>query len=172
MAIEQPNFKILSSKNGIEVRDYDEYWVAECLIDNVDDLNAASSRAFGSLFNYISGANSTSQKIAMTSPVQQIPSESGWLVSFVVPKDVSLGDIPVPANSSIAIRKIEAGKYAALQYSGLWNDKKFESKSSELLKACAANGLSVVGAVSSAVYNPPFMPPFLRRNEVLVRLDS
>jgi hypothetical protein len=108
----------------------------------------------------------------MTSPVQQIPSESGWLVSFVVPKDVSLGDIPVPANSSIAIRKVEPGKYAALQYSGLWNDKKFESKSVELLKACEANGLTVVGAVSSAVYNPPFMPPFLRRNEVLVRLDS
>ena len=171
MAIEQPTYKVLSSKNGIEVRDYDEYWVAECHVANVSDLSEASSRAFGRLFNYISGENSASQKIAMTSPVQQIPAETGWKVSFVVPKDVSLGEIPVPANSSISIRKVEAGKYAVLQYSGLWNDKKFAAKSAELLNACSASGLSVTGPVSSAVYNPPFMPPFLRRNEVLVRLS-
>jgi hypothetical protein len=42
MAIEQPTYKILSTKNGVEVRDYDEYWVAECRVDDVDDLNAAS----------------------------------------------------------------------------------------------------------------------------------
>ena len=172
MAIEQPSYKVLSSKNGIEVRNYDEYWVAECHVANVSDLSEASSRAFGRLFNYISGDNSASQKIAMTSPVQQIPAETGWKVSFVVPKDVSLGQIPVPANSSISIRKVEAGKYAVLEYSGLWNDKKFAAKSAELLNACSASGLSVTGPVSSAVYNPPFMPPFLRRNEVLVRLEA
>ena len=172
MAIEQPTYKVLSSKHGIEVRDYDEYWVAECHVVNVSDLSEASSRAFGRLFNYISGDNSASQKIAMTSPVQQIPAEVGWNVSFVVPKDVSLGDIPVPANSSISIRKVEAGKYAVLEYSGLWNDKKFAAKSAELLNACTLAGLSVTGPVSSAVYNPPFMPPFLRRNEVLVRLEA
>lgn len=170
MAIEQPTYRVLQAMNGIEVREYDEYWVAECRVDNVSDLSMASSRAFGRLFNYISGDNSASQKIAMTSPVQQIPSESGWLVSFVVPKDVSLGDIPVPANSSISIRKVEAGKFATLQYSGLWNDKKFLAKSQELLEVVEKLGLTIDGPVSSAVYNPPFMPPFLRRNEVLVRL--
>lgn len=172
MAIEQPTYKILSTKNGVEVRDYDEYWVAECRVDNVDDLNAASSRAFGRLFNYISGDNSESQKIAMTSPVQQIPSETGWLVSFVVPKDVAVGDIPVPSNATISIRKIDGGHYAALQYSGLWNDKKFLAKSQELLEIVKTLGLTADGSVSSAVYNPPFMPPFLRRNEVLVRLAN
>jgi hypothetical protein len=172
MAIEQPTYKILSTKNGVEVRDYDEYWVAECRVDNVDDLNAASSRAFGRLFNYISGDNSESQKIAMTSPVQQIPSETGWLVSFVVPKDVAVGEIPVPSNSTISIRKIDGGRYAALQYSGLWNDKKFLAKSQELLEIVKTLGLTADGSVSSAVYNPPFMPPFLRRNEVLVRLAN
>lgn len=171
MAIEQPTYKVLSSKNGIEVRNYDDYWVAECRVDNVADLNLASNRAFGRLFNYISGENSASEKIAMTSPVQQIPSESGWLVSFVVPKDVSARAIPVPLGSSISIRKVDGGQFAALRYSGLWNDKKFAEKSAELLDACSALGLSVSGPVSSAVYNPPFMPPFLRRNEVLVRVS-
>ena len=171
MAIEQPTYKVLNTHNGMEVRDYDEYWVAECYVSNISDLSQASSWAFGRLFNYISGDNSASQKIAMTSPVQQIPSDTGWLVSFVVPKDVSLGEIPAPANSTISIRKV-SGRYAALQYSGLWNDKKFATKSEELLKACERSGLSVIGPVCSAVYNPPFMPPFLRRNEVFVRLEK
>lgn len=172
MAIEQPPYRVLQSFDGIEVRHYEEYWVAECRVENVSDLNLASNRAFGRLFNYISGDNSAAQKIAMTSPVQQIPSDSGWLVSFVVPRDISIGAIPVPLNTTISIRKVDSGKYAALRYSGIWNDKKFAEKSQELLKACSKAGLKIIGPVSSAVYNPPFMPPFLRRNEVLVRLES
>jgi hypothetical protein len=172
MAIEKPEYRVIRSLNGLEVRDYQEYWIAECHLDNVSNLNEASNRVFGRLFNYISGENSASQKISMTAPVQQIPSDQGWSISFVVPKDVSLGEIPVPANSSISIRKVEAGKFAALQYSGIWNDKKFLAKSQELLEKVSESGLIPDGKVSSAVYNPPFMPPFLRRNEVLVRLSD
>ena len=170
MAIEKPVYRLVRSFGGIEIRDYDDYWIAECRIDRVTGLNEASNRAFGRLFNYISGDNSANQKIAMTSPVQQIPSDSGWLVSFVVPKDVSLRSIPVPSNSSISIRKVSGGEYAALVYSGVWNDQKFASKSAELLAGLSSQGIETEGPVFSAVYNPPFMPPFLRRNEVLVRL--
>jgi hypothetical protein len=172
MAIEKPEYRVLTSSNGIEVRDYDEYWIAECRVENVAELSEASSRAFGRLFNYISGQNSTGQNIAMTSPVQQVPVENGWLVSFVVPRDVSLGSIPVPSNSSIEIRKVPAGKFAALGYSGAWNDKKFLAKGAELMKAVTDLGLVSEGPINSAVYNPPFLPPFLRRNEVLVRLKT
>jgi len=172
MAIEKPEYRVVRSEHGIELRDYDEYWVAECLVKNVSELSEASSRAFGRLFNYISGENSAGQKIAMTAPVQQIPSDQGWLVSFVVPKGVSSSSIPVPANSSITIRKVPAGRFAALVYSGTWNDKKFAAKSAELLKALTELGLSWQEPVQSAIYNPPFLPPFLRRNEVLVRLNS
>ena len=170
MAIEKPEYRVVRSERGIEVRDYDEYWVAECHVKNESDLSMASSMAFRRLFNYISGDNSANQKIEMTSPVQQTAAESGWLISFVVPKDVSLGTIPVPKNSSIAIRKVPAGKYAALVYSGSWSDDKLEAKAGELLRAIESLGLVTDGPVTSARYNPPFMPAFLRRNEVLVRL--
>ena len=172
MALEEPEYRVLSKHGSVEVREYAEYWVAECRVANADDLNDASSRAFGRLFNYISGDNGSAQKIAMTVPVQQIPSESGWSISFVVPKDVSLEKIPAPNNSSISIRKVDAGRYAVLRYSGFWNSRRFAEKSSELLKECSSLGLKPSGVVSSAVYNPPFMPPFLRRNEVLVRLET
>jgi hypothetical protein len=172
MAIEKPTYSVLTADQNFEIRQYDEYWIAECHMPGVTDLSAASSRAFSRLFGYISGENSASQKIAMTSPVQQIPSELGWSVSFVVPKDVALDSIPAPTNSTIAIRKVEAGKYAALRYSGLWNEQRFQQKSAELLKAVADAGYTTAGPVSSAFYNPPFTPPFLRRNEVLVPLQG
>ena len=172
MAIEKPDYEVLSSSNGVEIRDYSEYWIAECMVIGESDLSLAGSRAFGRLFGYISGENSQRQKIAMTSPVQQMPAESGWNVSFVVPKDVAIGDIPVPSNSTISIRKIEAGRFAALQYSGTWSDSKFAAKSALLLKQVADWHLETDGPVTSAFYNPPFTPPFLRRNEVMVRLKA
>lgn len=170
MAIEKPEYRVVGSGFGIELRDYDEHWLAECDESTVADLRIASNRAFNNLFRYISGDNSESQKISMTSPVQQLPSSSGWKVSFVVPSQVSRSNIPIPANSSISIRKVESGKFAALRYRGLWNQEVFESKRKELLAAVEKFGLKPVGEVSSAIYNPPLTPPLLRRNEVLVRV--
>jgi effector-binding domain-containing protein len=172
MAIEKPEYRVVRSAEGIEIRDYDEYWVAECHVKNESDLSMASSLAFRRLFNYISGENSANQKIEMTSPVQQTAGDTGWLISFVVPKDVSLGSIPVPRNASIEIKKVPAGKYAALVYSGAWSDDKLESKGRDLLRAVEKLGLVTDGPLTSARYNPPFMPAFLRRNEVLVRLKA
>jgi hypothetical protein len=172
MAIEKPEYTVELSSHGIEVRNYSEYWIAECHVSGETDLSAAGSRAFGRLFGYISGENSQGQKIAMTSPVQQIQSETGWNVSFVVPKDVSVGEIPVPSNSTIAIRKVDAGRFAVLQYSGTWSDSKFKAKTALLLNAVSDLGMKTAGTVSSAFYNPPFTPPFLRRNEVMVRLQT
>ena len=170
MAIEKPNYRVVERVGGIELRDYDEYWIAECRIDNEQDLRAASNRAFGRLFNYISGDNDQRQKIAMTAPVQQVADAGAWLVSFVVPRDVALGEIPVPANGSISLRKVPAGRFAVLRYRGVWNAQRFEQKSQQLLAAVAALGLTADGAASGAVYNPPITPPPLRRNEVMVRV--
>ena len=172
MAIEKPEYRLIRETEGIELREYSEHWLAECRVDEIKDLNLASNRAFNKLFNYISGDNQQSQKIAMTSPVQQLPSEDGWLVSFVVPSSFYSGAIPEPRNPAIKLKKIEAGTFAALRYRGLWNNRTFEHHSAELLAAVSKLGMKPVGEVSSAVYNPPLTPPFLRRNEVLVRVTQ
>lgn len=172
MAIEKPEYTVLKRERGIELREYKEHWLAECRVDNVKDLNAASSRAFSRLFNYISGENEPAQKIAMTSPVQQVESQDGWLVSFVVPRAFAEAAIPKPLNPSISLRKVPGGTFAAIRYSGFWNNKVFEQKKAELLEAATQLGYKTVGEVASAVYNPPLTPPFLRRNEVLVRVET
>ena len=172
MAIEKPDYRVLSASNGIEVREYSEHWLAECSVDDIDDLRTASSRAFNRLFNYISGQNEPGQKIAMTSPVQQVKSETGWRVSFVVPSEYKPENIPVPLHTSIKLQKVTAGTFAALRYRGAWNNEIFDAKTKELMDALKELKLTPIGDVSSAVYNPPFTPPILRRNEVLVRVAS
>lgn len=172
MAIEKPEYRVLSKIGDIEIRHYSEYWLAECDVSTVKDLRSASNQAFNRLFSYISGDNSRGQKIAMTSPVQQIPAASGWKVSFVVPKTFSPEHIPVPSSQTIRLRKVEAGTFAALRYRGVWNNRVFEAKSAELLAGVSAAGIMPIGEVSSAVYNPPLTPPPLRRNEVLVRVSD
>ena len=172
MAIEKPEYRVLSSSNGIELREYSEHWLAECSVDDIEDLRNASSRAFNRLFNYISGQNAKSQKISMTVPVQQKPSAGGWRISFVVPSDVQSAGAPNPMSSRVEIEDVPGGLIAALSYRGLWNTKKFEELQNQLTAKLGVLGYQPVGEAFSAVYNPPFTPPILRHNEVLIRVKK
>lgn len=172
MALERPAFTIERKLDGVEYRRYEPYQVAECTFDNVEDLNSASSAGFNYLFRYISGDNEANQKISMTVPVQQVPTEAGWAISFVVPSNVSDAGAPPPNSSRVKIRTVPGGLVAALSYRGFWNNEVFKRKADELLKLVDRAGFKAIGEVFSAVYNPPMTPPFLRHNEVLVRLAT
>ena len=171
MAIEKPTYRVIGREGEVELRLYDEHWLAECSVENTKDLRLASNRAFNKLFNYISGDNQPRQKIAMTSPVQQMPSSGGWKVSFVVPRSFYDGEVPEPLNTSISLRYVPGGTFAAIRYRGTWDNDSFTRYSPRLLGVVSALGLKAVGEVSSAVYNPPLTPPLLRRNEVIVRYE-
>lgn len=172
MVLEQPNYKVIRRIGAIEIRDYETYFVAECDLSDISDLNVASSAGFRRLFNYISGENAGSQKISMTVPVRQVPSKNGWAVSFVVPSSFYADGVPKPTNPNVRITEVPGGQVAAMRYRGLWNSSAFESQSKKLLAGLSAEGIRPVGEVFSAVYNPPLTPPFLRRNEVLVAVAS
>jgi hypothetical protein len=172
MALERPNFKVIQKAGDVEIRDYAPYQVASCDVSDIADLRQASSYGFRYLFNYISGQNANSQKIAMTAPVQQKPSAGGWRISFVVPSDVQNAGAPNPMSSRVEIEDVPGGLVAALSYRGLWNTSKLEELQGELITKIGALGYQPVGEAYSAVYNPPFTPPILRHNEVLTRVKK
>ena len=172
MALEQPKYEIVEKIGDLELREYSSFAIAECALPNVPNVSSASSYAFSRLFNYIQGRNSKAQPIQMTKPVRQEPHESGWKVSFVIPEEIRIAGIPEPADSSISIREVPGGLYAALVYRGSWGEAKQQFQSAKLLEPVRKSGHSVKGPIISAVYNPPFTPGPLRRNEVMVELEK
>ena len=172
MAIEQPRYEVERVAGGVEFRRYEPYLVAECDLREVNDLGLASNTGFRYLFNYISGENQSGTKISMTSPVQQVPDQDGWRVSFVVPHEFYTKGAPAPRSPKVSVREVDSALVAALRYRGFWNSEVFNAKREQLLALLKAQGVAPLGEVFSAVYNPPLTPSFLRRNEVLVRVQG
>jgi len=109
-----------------------------------------------------------SQEIQMTSPVL---SETGTM-AFVMPAEYSLETIPEPLDDRVKIAEIPARLVAALCFSGGWSEAHFEKETQELLKTLSESKINTKGNVFTMLYNPPFIPGFLRRNEVGVEVEQ
>ena len=179
MAVEEAKYKVLNEQNGFELRQYEPHVLAETLVDaNFED---AGNEAFDRLFKYISGNNKQQQKVAMTSPVGQesqkieMTSPVGqqrqdgkWVVSFMMPAAFILTTTPEPKDPSIYIRAVPARVMAAVRYSGFWSEKSYRHNLANLQDWMTSHQLTAIGEPIWARYNPPFMPWFLRRNEILI----
>ena len=139
----------------------------------------AAGDAFRSLFNYISGNNDASLKIPMTSPVAQIyagrerDNVSGkWAVRFFLPKDLSAEAIPEPLQLGVNIVTLSAQRFASVSFKGTQNDKKVAKNRARLREFIAQNGYRVSGQPVYAFYDPPFVPWFLRDNEILLPIEK
>ena len=184
-AIEEAAYETIKTDGMIELRDYAPSIVAETVVDS--DFEGAGNRAFRTLFNFIDGNNEDSSKIAMTAPVSQEKSgrkiamtapvsqeavADGWVVSFMMPKSFSMETTPRPKDPAVNIRQLPAYRAAAIRYSGFWSEKGYRQHKVELESWIERIGLRIVGDPIWARYDPPFMPWFLRRNEVLIPVAS
>jgi hypothetical protein len=184
MAIEEPSFRVLEKDGAFELREYAPYVVAETRV--VTDFESAGNVAFQRLFRYISGGNIVQQEIAMTAPVTQTAASvggekiamtapvaqqadgAGYLVAFVVPAKYTLDTVPQPRDAAVRIRAVPAQLMASWRYSGRWTTANYQHHLAELRSDIAARGLMAAGEPILARYDPPFMPSFLRRNEILI----
>lgn len=183
-AVEEADYEVIKKDGDFEIREYSPSIVAETLVKS--DFEGASNKAFRTLFKYIDGENKTSNKIAMTAPVSQEPdsqkiamtapvsqeaADEGWLVSFMMPASFTMETIPEPTNPDVRIRQIPGYRAAAIQYSGTWSEKNYSKHLDQLMNWIDEQGLRVSGPTVWARYNAPFTPWFMRRNEILIRVD-
>jgi len=186
-AIEKPEYEVIVVDGPVEYRLYQSFIVAETEIVDVESWKDASSEGFRRLFKYITGDNNGEEKIAMTAPVQQsklqaedvrfnqaepLTGQSGWTVSFMLPSMYSMVDVPTPEDERIEIRIVPEKLVAAIRYSGRWTTRNFDKYESRLMAALLEGNVEVLGESETAFYNPPFVPPFMRRNEILVEVAS
>ena len=185
MAIEEAEYIVVLNEESFEVRQYESHVLAVSIVDG--DLEDAGNKAFSQLFNYISGDNksqqkvemtapvtqgSVSEKIDMTSPVGQQREDGRWAVSFMMPSSYSLETLPIPKDPNVILRQVPARYIAAVRYSGFWSEKGYRRNLDKLNAWMEKLNLKVVGNPIWARYNAPFVPWFLRRNEILVPVES
>jgi effector-binding domain-containing protein len=184
-SVEDAKYITISQTSNFELRDYPPQIIAETEVEGT--LEDAGDKAFKKLFDYISGENQSRENISMTSPVTQKPSSEeiemttpvgqertagGWMVSFMMPASYTLDTLPIPDNPDVRLRQIPARRMASVRYSGTWSEKRYLRYLQELEAWIAKNGFRILGEPVWARYNPPFTPWFLRRNEILIPVDS
>ena len=185
MAIEEAEYEVIKQDDKFEIREYAPHILAETVVDG--NLEDAGNEAFKRLFRYISGENQSRDKVAMTAPVSQQPMsekismtapvsqqrvEESWAVSFMMPGSYTLETLPEPADPKVTLRQVPARQMAAVRYSGFWSEKGYLKNKLELEAWIQKMGLGIMGDPIWARYNPPFVPWFLRRNEILIPVES
>lgn len=164
---ETPDYTVILKDDPFEVRSYGDFYMIE--YDN--DFDPNMDAAFGSLFRYISSDNKDSEKIAMTVPVIEEMMENKMKMAFIVPS--KYGElIPEPNNPHLSIKKFEHGQFAVIRYGGLSNKSKERHQLQKLEKWISDNDFRIQSNYMLAFYNAPYVPPFLRRNEIMVRIDE
>jgi len=185
MATEEAKYTVVLKVKNFELREYEPHILAETIVDG--DFESAGKKAFSRLFQYISGDNKSrqkiemtapvaqktdSEKIDMTSPVGQQKTDGRWAVSFMMPASYSLETVPQPIDPKVILRTVPARYIAAVRYSGFWSQKAYMHNRDKLEAWIKKNRFSVVGEPIWARYNAPFIPWFLRRNEILVPIAN
>ena len=118
------------------------------------------------------GQEASSQKIPMTAPVSQEKKNGQWRITFLMPGEYSLETLPEPLDERVKL-KVEPGRLmAAVRYSGTWSEKGYKKNKALLEEFIENRGLVKKGPAIWARYDPPFMPWFLRRNEVLIPIEQ
>jgi hypothetical protein len=184
MAIEKAKYTVIEKDGAFERRQYEPQIVAETFVEG--DFEEVGDEGFRRLYGYISGKNrkkesismtapvsqaANSEKIAMTAPVGQERVGGTWRITFLMPSTYTLETLPEPLDSRVGLRKTPGQLMAATRYSGTWGRERYEERKAQLLEWIQNRGLRPTGEPVFARYNPPFMPWFLRRNEILIPVE-
>jgi len=164
-------YEVKGKIGEIEFRHYPELVLAT--VDTAED-----NAGFNLLFAYISGSNKPREKIPMTAPVitsQKIPmtapvvSDAGSM-SFVMPAGTKREETPDPLDSRVRIVTLPKREVAVIHFTGYAPPEDVDAVTLRLQDGLKKTGIETVGQPFLMRYDTPWMPGFLRRNEVGIEI--
>jgi effector-binding domain-containing protein len=181
---ETPKYSIIQKHNEIEIRQYPATIQAEVVVDE-KQYQSAIEKGFNVLAGYIFGNNVSKQKIEMTTPVQAsrsekiamttpvtVTGESSFTVAFIMPSAYTLETLPQPKDSRVHFKQLPARTLAAIRFSGYFRQELIQKNKQRLGDWLHEQGSETEGDFIVAGYNPPWVPGFLARNEVMIQVKN
>ena len=112
----------------------------------------------------------SSEKIAMTTPVITSKDNKIMAMSFVLPSKYTMDDLPVPTNNRVKLVEVPGYKVAVYQFTRWTPEERVTRLTEQLREKLERDGLANDGEVQLMRYNPPFTAPFMRRNEIVIKI--
>jgi hypothetical protein len=178
------DYAVINKAKEIELRRYPAHLKAEVEVAG-SKYQEAIYQGFRILAGYIFGGNLSAAKIAMTSPVQvsapekiamtkpvTVRGDGPYSVAFIMPGKYTLETLPNPKDRQIKITNHNSQVMAALRFSGYFSESKVSQAKHRLQGWLAQEGLEPAGEFIVARYNPPWVPWFLARNEVMIPIKT
>jgi hypothetical protein len=191
--IETPTYEVVASEPAqgapgetIELRRYEPMIVAEVTV-TADSRDAASSKGFRPLADFIFGANDPGTSLAMTAPVTTAPAEGDegeridmtapvssapageggrYTVRFMMPSEYTMATLPAPLDPDVRINEVPARTLVALRFVGERSAERVAAAEAAVSGYVEAAGLSPTGPFATAGYDGPDTPVPEKRWEV------
>ena len=164
--VEEPEYTVLDRLGEVELRLYEPRVQATTTLKN----SRETARGFRVLAGYIFGGNATGESIAMTAPVQETLVTDRPVMAFTMPAGYSMASLPSPDSDRVQLREVPERLVASLPFGGWATGGRIRQRTAELLAILEREGIEIAGDPTLNQYNPPWTPPFLRRNEIEVEI--
>lgn len=168
-AVEEARYKVIQKSGTFELREYEPQIVAETVVEG--DFGEACDIGIKRLSGYTSGENARRRPISLTAPVNQEGEGNRWVVSLVMPSEITMENLPEPTHRGIVLRRAPARMVAAVSHLGTLTWSRYEEEKGRLEGLIRKRGLRPRGGYAYARYDLPLKSSFLRHNEVLVTVE-
>ncbi len=160
--IQEPKYTLIKQDNSFELRHYQSYTLVE---SKDSDLKGYSG--FQLAFDFIQDENDRNLKISMTAPVVNQLNEKGVMTTaFVMPPQMKYDDVPEPSMDNLRKVFIPEKLVAVIRFSFSPKMESIRKYELALIEWIEKENYRVIGTLQLARYNPPFIPGFLKRNEL------
>ncbi|MFN5422201.1 MAG: SOUL family heme-binding protein [bacterium] len=166
---EKQAYQVIKKEDDFEIRYYPPATFAT-IQSSAKSYRELGSSGFRKIAGYIFGNNETSSKIAMTSPVHMDITNEGSSMSFVMPSEYDIDNLPRPNDASVKLHKTPGEYAAAISFGGFANDASINKYAAQLERSLQEKGIKTTGHFRYLGYNPPYQLVG-RKNEVIVAVE-